>query len=85
MRNSTGKPPSVSLSVPEILFFHEDCPNKGSLSYKKKISVNLSKNKLLNEVILMNNPRKLKTVQGNSCTTYQKVFYQLILKITWNK
>lgn len=36
MRNSTGKPPSVSLSVPEILFFHDDCPNKGSLSYTRK-------------------------------------------------
>lgn len=35
-RNSTGKPPNVSVSEPEILLLQGDCPNKGSLSYGNK-------------------------------------------------
>ena len=36
IRNSTGKPPNVSVSEPEILLLQGDCPNKGSLSYRNK-------------------------------------------------
>lgn len=41
IRNSTGKPPNVSVSEPEILLLQGDCPNKGSLSYgNKRVSFN---------------------------------------------
>lgn len=83
MRNSTGNPPSVSLSVPEILFFQEDCPNKGSLSYtRKKISFNsLFLERFAKIFILLNNLRRLilKTVSGDCFNMYQKIFQWLIL------